>query len=96
MSFAAGIVSRLWRYLDQLWMARSILSRAASIRAYMRGKNFTAYDVDEILRLAVERQNEIIGEALSRLVKDDPRLVSRIADYRKIIDFRTQLPTVTT
>lgn len=62
----------------------------------MRGKNFTAYDVDEILRLAVERQNEIIGEALSRLVKDDPRLVSRIADYRKIIDFRTQLPTVTT
>ena len=39
----------------------------------------------------MERQFEIMGEALSRLARHDPALVERIKDHRKIIAFRNIL-----
>jgi len=39
------------------------------IREFISGKNFDDFKSDRILQLAIERQFEIIGEALSRLVK---------------------------
>jgi uncharacterized protein with HEPN domain len=42
-------------------------------------------------RVGVERQFEIVGEALSQLAKLDPALAKRIADYQKIISFRNIL-----
>ncbi len=44
-----------------------------------------------MLRAAVEREFEIIGEALAQLSKLDAALVARISDYRRIIAFRNIL-----
>ena len=44
-----------------------------------------------MLRSAVERQFEIIGEALAQLLRLDPNLRSRISDAGRIIAFRNRL-----
>jgi len=59
------------------------------ISGFIEGKNFEDFKEDRILQLAVEREFEIIGEALSRLSRiDEKKLVEKIPEYRKIIDFR--------
>lgn len=44
-----------------------------------------------MLRSAVERQFEIIGEALNQLAKIDPATTARISECRHIIAFRNIL-----
>ena len=44
-----------------------------------------------MLRSAVERQFEIIGEALAQVLRLDPSLRSRISDAGRIIAFRNRL-----
>lgn len=44
-----------------------------------------------MLRAAVERKFEIIGEALSKLSKADPAIASHIAEHAGIIAFRNIL-----
>jgi uncharacterized protein with HEPN domain len=46
---------------------------------------------DRLLRRAVERSFEIVGEALSQLRKIDEPMATSISDYRKIIGFRNVL-----
>ena len=46
---------------------------------------------NRMLRSAVERQFEIIGEALSQLAKIDPAVAARIPDLRRIVGFRNVL-----
>jgi uncharacterized protein with HEPN domain len=42
-----------------------------------------------MLQLAIEREFEIIGEALHRLTRfEEATLAEKIPEYRKIIDFR--------
>ena len=42
-----------------------------------------------MLQLAIEREFEIIGEALHRLSRiEEPTLSEKIPEYHKIIDFR--------
>jgi uncharacterized protein with HEPN domain len=54
-------------------------------------KAFQDYVHDPLLRSGVERQLEIIGEALNQLAKIDPDEVTRITDYRRIIALRNIL-----
>lgn len=61
------------------------------ILAFTEGKGFEDYLVDVLLRSAVERQFEIIGEALAQLARRDPEIAESIQDYRKIIAFRNVL-----
>ena len=64
---------------------------AAAIQTFCQGKSLEAYQQDMLLRSGVERQFEIIGEALSQLSKLDAALVARIPDAPQIISFRNQL-----
>ena len=47
-----------------------ILESARSIRDWCQHRTFTEYEADRQLRRAVEREFEIIGEALNRLPHD--------------------------
>ena len=76
---------------DPRKLLQDILSRAEAILRDTQGKDLAGYQANEMLRFATERQFEIIGEAISRLLKDDAALASRMTDYRKIIDFRNAI-----
>ena len=47
------------------------LAACRAIAEFTMGKDWRAYECDRLLRSAVERQLEIIGEALSRAAEDD-------------------------
>ncbi len=59
--------------------------------AFTYGKTLEEYTKNDLLRSAVERQLEIIGEALAQLRSVDPELAARVPDLRRIVDFRNLL-----
>src|SRR5687767_7167285 len=61
------------------------------VQDFTRGRTREHFDADVLLRSAVERQFEIVGEALTNLRKQDPVTASRITDHTKIIGFRNVL-----
>lgn len=68
-----------------------IRQAVAEIGAFTRGKTFADYSSDSMLRAAVERKLEIVGEAVSQLCKIDESIASQILEYRRIISFRNIL-----
>jgi uncharacterized protein with HEPN domain len=52
-------------------------------------KNFNEYCADLKTKRAVERNIEIIGEAMSRILKADPNIA--ISNSRKIVDARNRI-----
>jgi uncharacterized protein with HEPN domain len=54
-------------------------------------KDFGAYQSNLMLRRAVERNLEIIGEAMNRIVKRDAGFENRITDAKAIIGLRNQV-----
>ncbi len=64
---------------------------AALIARFTAGLDFDAYAADPMVRSAVERQFEIIGEALGQLAKLDPEAAARVGGHRRIIAFRNIL-----
>ena len=56
---------------------------------FIKGKNFENFTSSRLLQLALEREFEIIGEALARLERiDSENLTKKIPGYRRIIGFR--------
>jgi uncharacterized protein with HEPN domain len=68
-----------------------IAAAADLIASFTSGKDYAGYSADPLLRSAVERQFEIIGEALRRLTEVAPELAERIPEHRRIIAFRNVL-----
>lgn len=64
---------------------------AALLAEFTADKGFADYARDAMLRAAVEREFEIMGEALAKLVRLDEDIAGRITDYRRIIAFRNIL-----
>jgi uncharacterized protein with HEPN domain len=68
-----------------------ILEAATLIEEATAGKSFGDYDADPILRSAVERQFQIIGEAIGRVARHDPDTANQFEDYPAIIALRNVL-----
>jgi len=68
-----------------------IRDAAVFIRDATQDKSVQLYRSDRMLRQAVERNFEIIGEAIRRLAEQDPTTAALIGDYPQIISFRNLL-----
>ena len=71
-----------------IWDAQQALQR---IKRFVARKDFAAYQSDELLRSAVERQFEILGEALNQLLRLDPDMAEKIPELPRIVAFRNIL-----
>ena len=66
--------------------------RAAELaRGFAQGRSFADYQSDAMLRSAVERQFEIVGEALNQLSKVAPEIAADVPDLRRVVAFRNIL-----
>lgn len=64
---------------------------AARILEFTSGRQLEDYQSNAMLRAAVERQFEIVGEALGQLARLDESLVAQITEHRRIVAFRNIL-----
>lgn len=71
-----------------LWDA---LTASERIQRFIHGKAFEDYLADELLRSAVERQFEIVGEAFGQLRKAHPLVADQVPELAKIVAFRNVL-----
>ena len=67
------------------------LSACDTIGEFVQGRNLAAYRNDKMLRSAVERQFEIIGEALAQASIVDSTLPDRFPELRRIVALRNRL-----
>jgi len=68
-----------------------IQTACRKLEVFTRDRSLDDYMANEMLRSAVERQFEIIGEALSQLYRIDGDLAGAVPDARRIIAFRNIL-----
>lgn len=68
-----------------------IRESAGNILNFVSGKTFEDYSSNLMLKSAVERQFEIIGEALKQLLEKYPDYESEITNPSRIISFRNRL-----
>ena len=68
-----------------------VITACGHIEQFTAGKNFDDYLGSELLRGAVERKFEIVGEALMRLRSKDPNTFARISASQEAIAFRNRL-----
>jgi len=68
-----------------------ILQAAKEIQNFISGLDFTTYQKSLVTQRAIERDFEIIGEALNRIRKIDEEVIEGISEYQRIIGFRNIL-----
>jgi len=76
---------------DQKAYLWDVLNSIDLIRQFVGGRTLADYSQDPMLRSAVERQFEIIGEALAQLLRQYPATGSSISQRTEIIAFRNRL-----
>lgn len=76
---------RVKKYLYDVWQA------CLSIQRFVEGKSLDDYRNSDLLCSAVERKFEIIGEAINRILHQDPSLESQLTNARAIVRFRNRL-----
>jgi uncharacterized protein with HEPN domain len=74
----------------QKWLY-DIIAAIDEIEGYFEDfpRNFNQYSTNLILKRAIERDLEIIGEAVNRILKQDPNFP--IESARKIVGLRNQI-----
>jgi uncharacterized protein with HEPN domain len=73
------------KWLQDIADACTLILRATE------SKSLDAYEQDAVVRSAVERNFEIIGEALNRIRRTDPPTAARVPEHDDIIAFRNLL-----
>ena len=68
-----------------------VLESSRSIREWCEPRRFADYEADRQFRRAVEREFEIIGEALSRLSRADEETAAKISELPRIVGFRNRI-----
>jgi uncharacterized protein with HEPN domain len=68
-----------------------VLQAGEEIVAFTRDMDFRAYSESPVTQRAVERDFEIIGEALNRIKRIDETLLETISEHHRIIGFRNVL-----
>ena len=78
------------KLFDKLACLKDIEQSITEIYEFLpEGRNFYAFQKDLKTRKAIERNIEIIGEAMDRLLKAYPEI--EITDSRKIVDTRNRI-----
>ena len=77
----AEVTSLLW----------DVQNACDQVREFIEGVPEAQYRSDSLVRSAVERQREIVGEALSTLRKSCPELAEQIPGVHRIIGLRNVL-----
>ena len=72
-------------------LLEDIAAACAFVAASTASVTAADYVANQLLRQAMERNLEIIGEALVRLERIDLRTASRITDYRAVVGLRNRL-----
>ncbi len=67
------------------------LNACHAIHAFTETQTLETYQGDLLLRSAVERQFEIVGEALGRAEAADPEVVHLLPEIRRIIGLRNRI-----
>ncbi len=73
------------KYLFDVWQPCELLAQ------FTTGKTLNDYQGDALLRSAVERQFEIVGEALNQAIKQDAEVAKQVSHSGRIIAFRNRL-----
>ena len=68
-----------------------VIEAGRSIAARCSGHAFADYEADRWFRRTVEREFEIIAEALSRLGRSDPTTAAAITELSRIVGFRNRI-----
>jgi uncharacterized protein with HEPN domain len=70
---------------------RDALNACRAIATFTAGMDFAAYEASHLVRSAVERQLEVVGEALRRAEDEDAALIERLPDLRRIVGIRNRI-----
>jgi len=71
-----------------LW---DMIRSGEDIQQFLSGVSFADYEQNRLVRAAVERSFEIIGEALCQARDYYPELKDKIGEHRQIVNFRNRI-----